>query len=129
MANYSVLVTTPPYDNSAGASALAFITHALAEGHRVDHVFFYQQGVYHANRFSSVPGDEISMLAAWQQLHHAQDVRLLVCITAALKRGVTDEQNAGELGLDGFNLTAPFEQAGLGEFFTALHSCDTLVQF
>ncbi len=129
MANYSVLITTPPYDNSAGASALSFIHAAIAQGHTVDHVFFYQQGVYHANGYISPPSDELHFPEQWKMLHEQHQVRLLVCITAALKRGVSDTDNASDNDLPGHNLDAPFEQAGLGEFFTALHSCDHLVQF
>ena len=39
------------------------------------------------------------------------------------------EMEAKENGIAQANLTAPFEQAGLGEFFTALHECNRLVQF
>ncbi|WP_189408500.1 sulfurtransferase complex subunit TusD [Alteromonas halophila] len=129
MSNFSVLITTPPYDSSAGASALTFIEQAIAQGNVVNHVFFYQQGVYHANSFIRPPGDEIAMPDAWRSLHESFGVRLLVCITAALKRGVCDVHNAQEHEINAANMTAPFEQAGLGEFFTALHECDQLVQF
>lgn len=129
MANYSILVTSPPYDSNAGASALSFIKHALRQGHSVDHVFFYQQGIYHANTYIAPPSDEINLPDAWRELHRNTGVRLLVCITAALKRGVTDARHAAEHDITGSNLVAPFEQAGLGEFFSALHACDHVVQF
>ena len=129
MLNYSILVTSPPYDNDAGSSALSFIQHAIAQGHSVDHVFFYQQGIYHANSYIAPPNDEINLHDAWCVLHRQYEVRLLVCITAALKRGVTDVSHGAEHDITGSNLRAPFEQAGLGEFFSSLHACDHVVQF
>lgn len=129
MANYSILITSPPYDSDAGTAARSFAGHAIAQGHRIDHVFFYQQGIYHANSYITPPNDQINEPQAWRELHEQSGVRLLVCITAALKRGVTDTHNAADHDIDGCNLQAPFEQAGLGEFFSALHGCDHVVQF
>ena len=74
-------------------------------------------------------GDELFVLDSWKTLATEHNVKLLVCITAAVKRGIVSEMEAKENGIAQANLTAPFEQAGLGEFFTALHECNRLVQF
>jgi tRNA 2-thiouridine synthesizing protein D len=53
---------------------------------------------------------------------------MLVCVTSALRRGVVDSETATQEGLSQHNLAVPFQQVGLGEFFTRLHSVDNLVQ-
>ena len=67
--------------------------------------------------------------AAWQALKNDHNVTLLLCITAAVKRGIVGEQEAASAGVSGANVAEGFEQAGLGEFFTALHDCDKVAQF
>ncbi|GEA08549.1 hypothetical protein KUL42_33100 [Alteromonas sp. KUL42] len=73
--------------------------------------------------------DELYAYNEWKALAENHKITLLVCITAAVKRGVVSEQEAIENGLSIANLVSPFEQAGLGEFFSELHNCDRLVQF
>ncbi len=53
----------------------------------------------------------------------------MVCVTAAVKRGLLCATEAQDAGVTAVTLQAPFEQVGLGEFFTQLHDCDHLVQF
>lgn len=129
MATYSILVTTPPYDDQGPLQALEFCRALVKAGHTIDNVFFYQSGIYNANRFIHPANDEKNLYQQWCELQQNCGVTLLVCITAATKRGITSEQESQANDIDGFNLTAPFEQAGLGEFFTRLHDCEKLVQF
>ena len=74
-------------------------------------------------------GGESFSIGEWKKLSEAHNVKLLVCITAAIKRGIVSEQEAVNNGIASANLSAPFIQAGLGEFFTELHNCTRLVQF
>lgn len=134
MADYSILVTSSPFHGDSAMRALAFIKGVIDNGDNIDHVFFYSEGVQHTNNMMVQTGDELFALTQWKSLAEQHSVRLLVCITAAVKRGIVSEQEAIENGISVndtpcVNLTAPFEQAGLGEFFTALHSCNRLVQF
>lgn len=129
MAHYSILVTSSPYEGQHAQRAVSFIDSAIAQGHTVNNVFFYGQGVHHANGFMVEVGDEFYPLAAWQALKNDHNVTLLLCITAAVKRGVIGAQEAASAGVLGANVAEGFEQAGLGEFFTALHDCDKVVQF
>lgn len=129
MAHYSILVTSSPYEGQHAQRAVSFIKSAIAQGHTVDNVFFYGQGVHHANGFMVEVGDEFYPLKAWQALKHDHDVTLLLCITAAVKRGIVGDKEAASAGVSDTNVADGFEQAGLGEFFTALHNCDKVVQF
>jgi tRNA 2-thiouridine synthesizing protein D len=109
--------------------ALAFINGVIANGDKVNNIFFYSDGVYHANSLMLDTGDAFSTYKAWSKLSTEHDVTLLVCITAAVKRGIVSQQEADDNGIGFANLQSPFVQAGLGEFFTSLHSCNNLVQF
>ncbi|WP_421134597.1 sulfurtransferase complex subunit TusD [Alteromonas sp. A079] len=129
MTNYSILVTSPPYYGDAALRMASFIDGVLDNGDTVDNVFFYGEGVHHCNQFAVQTGDEFYSYEYWTQLSSSHNTALLVCVTAAIKRGVVSVDEAKDNGVDGANLVAPFQQAGLGEFFTALHACNRLVQF
>ncbi|NDV91209.1 sulfurtransferase complex subunit TusD [Alteromonas sp. 345S023] len=129
MSKYSILITSDPYEGHEASKAIAFAKRLLTSGHDVENVFFYGRGVLHANDFMLENGDEFFAHKHWVALANDHHVPLLVCVTAAVKRGVVSELEAEENGLPGSNMHAPFEQVGLGAFFTALHKCDKLVQF
>ncbi|GFD70453.1 sulfurtransferase TusD [Alteromonas sp. KUL156] len=129
MAEYSILITSSPFDGDAALRALGFIQGVIDNGDVVNNVFFYSEGVHHTNSLMLNTGDELFVLDDWKALADAHNIKLLVCITAAVKRGIVSELEAKENGIAYANLAAPFEQAGLGEFFSALHACNRLVQF
>ena len=129
MINYSLLITSAPYQGQHAQRAIEFARTAISSGHMVENVFFYSEGVHHANHYMQEVGDEFFPLNAWKALSEECNVTLLVCITAAVKRGVIGHQEALDTGASGVNLIPPFQQAGLGEFFTALHNCEKVIQF
>ena len=129
MAEYSVLITSSPFQGDTALRALSFAQGVIDNGDVINNVFFYSEGVHHTNNLMLKTGDELFVLDSWKTLASEHNMKLLVCITAAVKRGIVSELEAKENGLSQANLTAPFEQAGLGEFFTALHDCNRLVQF
>jgi tRNA 2-thiouridine synthesizing protein D len=129
MTEYSVLITTSPFHGDTAIRALAFIKAAIANGDSINNVFFYGDGVYHTNSLMLHTGDSHFAYGDWENLANTHSIQLLVCITAAVKRGIVSQQEADANGINFSNLNAPFQQAGLGEFFTALHECDKLVQF
>ncbi|QDY43262.1 sulfurtransferase complex subunit TusD [Candidatus Pantoea soli] len=126
---YTLLVTGPAYGTQHASSALLFARALLAAGHQLDSVFFYREGVLNANQLSAPASDEVDMVRAWQQLHEAQGVALNICVAAALRRGVTDAQEAARLHLPASNLQPGFTLSGLGALAEAALSCDRLVQF
>lgn len=129
MAEYSILITSSPFEGDTALRALAFIQGVIDNGDVVNNVFFYSEGVHHCNSLMLKTGDELFAYDGWKALAADHNVNLMVCITAAVKRGIVSEMEAKENGIAQANLTAPFEQAGLGEFFAALHNCNRLVQF
>ena len=126
---FALMVTGPAYGTQQASSALQFAKAALAEGHEIACVFFYREGVYNANQLTSPASDEFDLVRAWQSLHDENGVALHICVAAALRRGVTDETEARQLGLPTFNLQPGFALSGLGSLAEAALTCDRMVQF
>lgn len=126
---FAILVTGPAYGTQQASSALQFSQAVIAEGHTLESVFFYREGVYNANRLVSPANDEFDVVRAWQQLHQLHGVELHICVAAALRRGVTDEEQAEQLGLASHNLQPGFTLSGLGALAQATLTCDRTVQF
>lgn len=126
---YTLLVTGPAYGTQQASSALLFARALLAAGHQLESVFFYREGVLNANQLTAPASDEVDLVRAWQTLRQEQGVVLNVCVAAALRRGVTDGQEAARLQLAASNLQPGFEFSGLGALAEAALSCDRLVQF
>ena len=64
---------------------------ALAKGHEIQRVFFYHDGVCHAPRFTEPPQDDRHIVNRWSALKTEHNVDLVVCVAAALRRGIKDE--------------------------------------
>ena len=126
---FALMVTGPAYGTQQASSALQFAQAVLAEGHELSSIFFYREGVYNANQLSAPASDEFDLVRAWQALHEQQGVALHICVAAALRRGVTDETEAKQLGLAGANLQPGFNLSGLGALAEASLTCDRMVQF
>jgi len=125
----AVVVTTPPYSNLT-VTAIEYIETALQLGINVVGVFFYQDGVLHANKNISIANDEYQSLKHWKALHQKYNVPLYMCITAAEKRGVISD-SAIESSLEE-NITITneiFIVSGLGELVSLVDKSTRTVQF
>ena len=120
MKKLAVVVTTPPYSNLS-VTALDFVETALKSGVELVGVFFYQDGVIHANQQAQIASDEFQCLKHWEILHETFNLPLYLCITAAEKRGVSDEEPA--------NIHPIFTTSGLGELVELANKADRMVQF
>lgn len=118
-----ILITSAPTSIHAWhALGLAQALHSKNESFRV---FFYQDAVTVANDLQWVPDDQRKLTQAWQDLA----IRLPVCVSAALARGITDTDNAKRHGISAHNLATGFELVGLGELADAVQSSQRLIQF
>lgn len=129
MLRYCLLVTGPAYGTQQASSALQFAHALIAEGHQLSSVFFYREGVLNANCLTAPANDEFDLVRAWQQLGQTHQVALNVCVAAALRRGVTDAEQAALLKLSAANLQPGFALSGLGELAQSVLTCDRVVQF
>jgi len=126
---FSVVVCGAPYGTQAASTAYQFCASAVQLGHEIVGVFFYQEGVLNASQLSSPASDEINLPNRWAALATEHDFPLEVCVSAALRRGIVDQQEAAQLALDHFNVKPPFVLSGLGQLAELSAGCDRLVQF
>ena len=125
----SLAVHGGPYGSSSARSALQFSRAALSRGHELYRVFFYHDGVRAADTLSVTPQDEESLVTQWAALHLDHGVELAVCIAAALKRGVLNEEERARYDRSAANLHPAFEIVGLGQLIDATITSDRFVTF
>ena len=115
---FGIMVNEGPFTHEAADSAYQFVKAALAKGHQVLRVFFYYDGVNNANRLSEPQADDRNLVKLWGDLAKEHDIDLVVCVAAALRRGMKDD------------ILAPgFRISGLGQLIEAGIAADRLVVF
>ncbi|HCD6286794.1 TPA: sulfurtransferase complex subunit TusD, partial [Pseudomonas aeruginosa] len=92
-------------------------------------LFLYQDGVHSASANVVSGQDEFDLPAAWRELVERNGLDAVVCIAAALRRGVLNAEEAERYGRPGANLGAPWELSGLGQLHEAAQTADRLVCF
>ncbi|AYO54468.1 sulfurtransferase complex subunit TusD [Acinetobacter wuhouensis] len=118
-----LLITAAP--TSIHAWHALGLAQALKAKNQTFRVFFYQDAVQVANSLQWVPDDQRNLSVEWQKLA----IRLPVCVSAALARGITDQENAKRHQIQTHNLADGFELVGLGELADAVQSTERLIQF
>jgi len=115
---FGILVNEGPFTHQASDSAYRFAAAAIEKGHQVSRVFFYNDGVYNSNRLSEPQSDDRNLIALWSELARANKIDLVVCIAAALRRGIKEQ-----ILQEGFRIS------GLGQLVEAGIQNDRLVVF
>jgi tRNA 2-thiouridine synthesizing protein D len=109
--------------------ALLFAQAALAGGHEIVRLFFYQDGVYSAANSVVTPQDEQDIAQQWRALINEHQLDGVVCIAAALRRGVLNAEEASRYQRSAINLEAPWALSGLGQLHDAIQDADRLICF
>lgn len=109
--------------------ALRFAEAVLAGGHEIVRLFFYQDGVYSASSNIVTPQDEPDIAQQWAAFVSEHQLDGVVCIAAALRRGVLNEAEATRYQRSAVNLTAPWDLSGLGQLHDAIQAADRLICF
>ncbi len=126
---FTILVNSSPYHCNAGQTAYRFIMAALAQEHQIFRVFFYHDGIYHALKHSTPPDDEPQFASLWSDLAEQYHVDLVVCISAAQRRGLLHDDEASRQGKQDNDLAAGFRISGLGQLIEATLVTDRLIVF
>lgn len=92
-------------------------------------IFCYGDAAYLANRLIWLAADMPNFAKDWQQLAIEYNLKIQVCVTTALARGIVDSENAQRHQLEGDNLANNFELVGLGELAMLLHQHQHVYQF
>ena len=109
--------------------ALLFTQAALAGGHEIVRLFFYQDGVYSAANSVVTPQDGQDIAQQWRALVSEHQLDGVVCIAAALRRGVLNAEEAARYQRTAVNLDAPWALSGLGQLHDAIQDADRLICF
>ncbi len=109
--------------------ALRFAQAALDGGHEIVRLFFYQDGVHSASGNVVSPQDELDLPREWREFMQQHQLDAVVCIAAALRRGVLNAEEAQRYGKPAANLEAPWELSGLGQLHEAAQLADRLISF
>ena len=125
---FAIAVFSPAHAPSS-RRALRFAQAALAGGHEIVRLFFYQDGVHSASGNIVTPQDELDLPAEWRAFVSAQQLDAVVCIAAALRRGVLNAEEAQRYQRPAVNPPAPWELSGLGQLHEAAQGADRLMCF
>jgi tRNA 2-thiouridine synthesizing protein D len=126
---FALQVNSSPWHNAASLSAYRFAEAALQEGHVVSRVFFYHEGIYQAFKTISPPDDALNLPLLWGNLAAKHSVDLLVCISAAHRRGLLHGDEAKRLGYSDPIVADGFRIGGLGQWLEALIEADRVIVF
>ena len=125
---FAIAVFSPAHAPSS-RRALLFAQAVLAGGHEIVRLFFYQDGVHSVSSNVVTPQDELDVPAQWRTFVSEQQLDGVVCIAAALRRGVLNAEEAQRYQRQAANLSAPWELSGLGQLHEAAQTADRLVCF
>lgn len=125
---FAIALFSPPH-SPASRRALRFTEAVLAAGHEVVRLFLYQDGVHSASANVVAPQDETDTAREWQALVAAHQLDGVVCIAAALRRGVLNAEEAARYSREAANLAGGWTLSGLGQLHEAAQLADRLVCF
>lgn len=109
--------------------ALRFAQAVLTAGHEIIRVFFYQDGVLTASNNLVIAQDQQDIAQQWQAFIAENELDAVVCIAAALRRGVLDQTEAQRYGREAANLAEGYQLSGLGQLHDGLQQAERLISF
>ncbi|MEK6663445.1 MAG: sulfurtransferase complex subunit TusD [Pseudomonadota bacterium] len=115
---FAIMINEGVYQHQSTDSAYQFVKAAIEKGHEVPRVFFYHDGVYNASSLTDPPKDDRNIVMRWAKLAKEHNIDMVVCVAAALRRGIKEE-----------NLAEGFRISGLGQLVEAGIQADRLVVF
>ncbi len=113
-----IMITEGPYQHEASDSAYQFAKAALAKGHEILRVFFYQDGVLNSTKLMEPQADDRHIQKQWSALATENGIEFIVCVAAAKRRGINDTVTA-----EGFKI------GGLGMLTELAIEADRVVEF
>jgi tRNA 2-thiouridine synthesizing protein D len=124
---YTITITDSPFYSSASQTALKIANALLKKGHSFDAIFFQEDGVYHALA-GYAPREEWNAHEAWKIFSLENNIELLLCSSASVRRGIFDAEFANE-----YQRTAstekPFKLVSLLTFLEAAQKADRQLKF
>ena len=125
----TIQVNEGPYQHQSSDSAYFFTKAALEKGHEIFRVFFYHDGVNNGTMYGVPPIDDRNVAEMWSALAEEHDLDLVVCVAAAQRRGIMDEDESKRHGKGASNIAPKFRISGLGQLIEAGIQADRLLVF
>lgn len=126
---FSVVIHGAPFSSQAADSAYRFTEAALQGNHQIYRLFFYGDGVHNASSLASPPQGELDLPAHWNKLVTDYNLDGVVCIAAAIRRGILNEAESNRYEKPASNLNPAFELSGLGQLVDACTHSDRVISF
>ncbi len=126
---FSIQVNEGPFTHQASDTAFQFTRAALENGHEIFRVFFYHDGVNNGTMYGVPPVDDRNLQVLWSELAEKYELDLVVCVAAAQRRGIMDEDEAKRHGKGAANIAPQFRISGLGQLIEAGIQADRLLVF
>ncbi len=115
---FTIIVNNAPYQSQSSDTACKFAHALISEGHDLVQVFFYFDGVFNALNDAEPPQDDRHVIENWSQLAQEYDLDLIICSTAAKRRGI-----------DSSSIAAGFKIDTLGRLSEAVTTSDRVITF
>ncbi|MEY4767758.1 MAG: sulfurtransferase complex subunit TusD [Pseudomonadota bacterium] len=126
---YAIQINASPYASDSSWIAYQFVQTVLTLNHQIYRIFFYQEGIYHAFRYAQPPENEFSLTEQWSALAKSHDIDLVVCISAAQKRGLLSIEEAQRQQKVDQDLAEGFRISGLSQWVEAILIADRFLIF
>ncbi len=126
---FAIQINASPYTSGCGETAYQFIKTIIAKKHQVFRVFFYFDAVYHAFKYMSPPDDEQHLGRRWSELAKNHNIDLVICISAAQRRGLLCADEAKKQNKLDNDLAEGFRISGLGQLVEAILEADRFIVF
>jgi tRNA 2-thiouridine synthesizing protein D len=126
---FAIMVNEGPYQHQSSDTAYNFAKAVLEKGHKIYRVFFYHDGVNNGTRLTTPPQDDRHITNRWTELATAHKLDMVLCVAAAQRRGIVDEDEMKRHGKDANNIAPGFRISGLGQLIEAGIQADRLVVF
>ena len=126
---FAIQINSSPWKGQGCETAYQFSRVALSLGHQIVRIFFYSEGAYTGLRWMAPPEQEKPLVRRWSALAAEEGVDLVICISAAQRRGLLEANEGRRLGKLDDDLAEGFRIAGLGLWVDACLKADRFLVF
>ncbi|NIG99322.1 MAG: sulfurtransferase complex subunit TusD [Buchnera aphidicola (Periphyllus acericola)] len=127
---YTIIVKSSFFSKENSISALLFSKALIMKKkHFIKSIFFISDGVLNMNRFLSFTINELNLKKKWINFSKKNKVRLNVCFSAALRRGIINIKK--KINYENFegNLGIFFKISSLEKLSRDIQKSDRVIQF
>lgn len=126
---YTIIIQSSANRSELSKTALKFAQSVLQRGHQIERVFFYSDGVDHANSYRHNPADEFDPPSQWSKFIENNQIDAVVCVATATRRGFFDAEQSNKMENVSDTIKPPFVVSGLGQLIAACVDSERCITF